>query len=207
MVEGIDDGLAFQLLGVTGSGKTYTIANVIAAVQKPTLVMAPNKTLAAQLYGEFKRVLPAQRGRVFRQLLRLLPARGLRALERHLHREGLVRSTSTSSRCGCRRPRRCSNAGTAIIVATVSAIYGLGDPNEYHSMVLHLRRGERIDQRELIRRLTEMQYARNETELRRGTYRVRGDVIDVFPAEIGNATRCASSCSMAKSRTSRCSIR
>ena len=146
-------------------------------------MLAPNKTLAAQLYGEFKRVLSAQRGRVLRQLLRLLPARGLRPVAATRISRRTPRSTSTSSRCACRRRRRCCRARDAIIVATVSAIYGLGDPNEYLKMRMHLMRGEHIDQRELIRHLTELQYTRGDYELRRGTYRVRGEVIDVFPAE------------------------
>ena len=113
LVEGIDDGLAFQtLLGVTGSGKTFTMANVIARLGRPALVLAPNKTLAAQLYSEFREFFPKNAVEYFVSLLRLLPARGLRAAARPVHREGLARSTSTSSRCGCRRPSRCSSGAT-----------------------------------------------------------------------------------------------
>ena len=183
LAEGFESGLAHQtLLGVTGSGKTYTIANVIERVQKPTLVMAPNKTLAAQLYGEFKSFFPHNAVEYFVSYYDYYqPEAYVPSSDTFIEKDSSVNEHIEQMRLSA--TKALLERRDAIIVCTVSAIYGLGDPNEYFRMVLHMVRGERIDQRELIRRLTEMQYTRNETELRRGTYRVRGDVIDIHPAE------------------------
>ncbi|WP_298580888.1 excinuclease ABC subunit UvrB [uncultured Luteimonas sp.] len=183
LVDGFESGLARQtLLGVTGSGKTYTIANVIQQVQKPTLVMAPNKTLAAQLYGEFKQFFPHNAVEYFVSYYDYYqPEAYVPSTDTFIDKDSSVNEHIEQMRLSA--TKALLERRDAIIVCTVSAIYGLGDPNEYFKMVLHMVRGERIDQRELIRRLTEMQYARNDTELRRGTYRVRGEVIDVHPAE------------------------
>ena len=183
LVDGFDSGLARQtLLGVTGSGKTYTIANVIQQVQKPTLVMAHNKTLAAQLYGEFKQFFPHNAVEYFVSYYDYYqPEAYVPSSDTYIEKDSSVNEHIEQMRLSA--TKALLERRDAIIVCTVSAIYGLGDPNEYFKMVLHMVRGERIDQRELIRRLTEMQYTRNDTELRRGTYRVRGEVIDVHPAE------------------------
>ena len=181
--EGFESGLAHQtLLGVTGSGKTYTIANVIERVQKPTLVMAPNKTLAAQLYGEFKAFFPQNAVEYFVSYYDYYqPEAYVPASDTFIEKDSSINEHIEQMRLSA--TKALLERRDAIIVCTVSAIYGLGDPGEYHKMVLHMVRGERIDQRELIRRLTEMQYTRNEMDLRRGTYRVRGETIDVHPAE------------------------
>jgi len=183
LVEGLQDGLSFQtLLGVTGSGKTYTMANVIARMGKPALVLAPNKTLAAQLYSEFREFFPENAVEYFvsyydyYQPEAYVPARDLfiekdSSINEHIEQMRLSATKSLLER------------KDVIIVATVSCIYGIGDPVDYHSMILHLRQGEKMGQRDLIRRLAEMQYDRNETDFKRGVYRVRGDVIDIFPAE------------------------
>ena len=183
LVEGFESGLARQtLLGVTGSGKTYTIANVIQRVQKPALVMAPNKTLAAQLYGEFKQFFPHNAVEYFVSYYDYYqPEAYVPSTDTFIEKDSSVNEHIEQMRLSA--TKALLERRDAIIVCTVSAIYGLGDPNEYFKMVLHMVCGERIDQRELIRRLTEMQYARNDTELRRGTYRVRGEVVDVHPAE------------------------
>ena len=183
LTEGITDGLSFQtLLGVTGSGKTYTMANVIARLGRPALVLAPNKTLAAQLYSEFREFFPENAVEYFvsyydyYQPEAYVPSRDLfiekdSSINEHIEQMRLSATKSLLER------------RDVVIVCTVSAIYGIGDPVDYHSMILHLRIGEKIGQREIIRRLTEMQYERNEMDFKRGVYRVRGDVIDVFPAE------------------------
>ena len=183
LVEGIDAGLSHQtLLGVTGSGKTFSIANVIQQVQRPTLVLAPNKTLAAQLYGEFKAFFPNNSVEYFVSYYDYYqPEAYVPSSDTFIEKDASINDHIEQMRLSA--TKALLERRDAIIVCTVSAIYGLGDPNEYFKMVLHMVRGERIDQRELIRRLTEMQYARNDTELRRGTYRVRGEVIDVHPAE------------------------
>ena len=183
LIEGFESGLAHQtLLGVTGSGKTYTIANVIQAVQKPTLVMAPNKTLAAQLYGEFKAFFPNNAVEYFVSYYDYYqPEAYIPSSDTFIDKDSSINEHIEQMRLSA--TKALLERRDAIIVCSVSAIYGLGDPNEYFRMVLHMVRGERIDQRELIRRLTEIQYARNDVELRRGTYRVRGEVIDVHPAE------------------------
>jgi len=183
LVEGLSDGLAFQtLLGVTGSGKTFTMANVIARTGRPALVLAPNKTLAAQLYSEFREFLPNNAIEYFvsyydyYQPEAYVPSRDLyiekdSSINEHIEQMRLSATKSILQRPDC------------IVVATVSAIYGIGDPSEYHSMILHLRQGDQLTQRDAIKRLTEMQYQRNDTEFRRGTFRVHGDVLDIFPAE------------------------
>ncbi len=183
LVAGFESGVAQQvLLGVTGSGKTYTIANVIQAVQKPTLVLAPNKTLAAQLYGEFKSFFPHNAVEYFVSYYDYFqPEAYVVASDTFIEKDSSINEHIEQMRLSA--TKALLERRDAIIVATVSSIYGLGDPNEYFRMVLHMVRGERIDQRELIRRLTEMQYTRNDVELRRATYRVRGEVIDVHPAE------------------------
>lgn len=183
LVEGFENGLAHQtLLGVTGSGKTYTIANVVAQVQKPTLVMAPNKTLAAQLYGEFRQFFPNNAVEYFVSYYDYYqPEAYVPSTDTFIEKDSNINEHIEQMRLSA--TKALLERKDALIVCTVSAIYGLGSPEEYFRMVLHMVRGERIDQRELIRRLTEMQYTRNEFELRRGTYRVRGETIDVHPAE------------------------
>jgi len=183
LVEGFESGLAHQtLLGVTGSGKTYTIANVIQQVQKPTLVLAPNKTLAAQLYGEFKSFFPHNAVEYFVSYYDYYqPEAYVAASDTFIEKDSSINEHIEQMRLSA--TKALLERRDAIIVATVSSIYGLGDPNEYFRMVLHLVKGDKIDQRELIRRISEMQYARNDVELRRATYRVRGEVIDVHPAE------------------------
>ena len=183
LVAGFEAGLAHQtLLGVTGSGKTYTIANVIESVQKPTLVLAPNKTLAAQLYGEFKSFFPHNAVEYFVSYYDYYqPEAYIPSTDTFIEKDSNINEHIEQMRLSA--TKALLERRDAIVVASVSAIYGLGDPNEYFRMVLHLVKGDRIDQRELIRRLTEMQYSRNETELVRGAFRVRGEVIDVHPAE------------------------
>ncbi|WP_235893518.1 excinuclease ABC subunit UvrB [Cognatilysobacter lacus] len=179
-------GLAHQtLLGVTGSGKTYTIANVVERIQKPTIVMAPNKTLAAQLYGEFKSFFPHNAVEYFVSYYDYYqPEAYVPSSDTFIEKDSSVNEHIEQMRLSA--TKALLERRDVIIVCTVSAIYGLGDPGEYHRMVLHMTRGDRIEQRELIRKLTEMQYSRNDTELRRGSYRVRGEVIDVHPAESEN---------------------
>jgi excinuclease ABC subunit B len=183
LVEGFESGLAAQtLLGVTGSGKTFTIANLVQAVQKPTLVLAPNKTLAAQLYGEFREFFPKNAVEYFVSYYDYYqPEAYIASTDTFIEKDSSINEHIEQMRLSA--TKALLERRDSLIVCTVSAIYGLGDPNEYFRMVLHMVRGERIDQRELIRRLTEMQYSRNETDLRRGSYRVRGEVIDVHPAE------------------------
>ncbi|MFZ5511609.1 MAG: DEAD/DEAH box helicase family protein, partial [Pseudomonadota bacterium] len=183
LVEGLGDGLTYQtLLGVTGSGKTYTMANVIARIGRPALVLAPNKTLAAQLYSEFREFFPENAVEYFvsyydyYQPEAYVPQRDLyiekdSSINEHIEQMRLSATKSLLER------------RDVVIVATVSSIYGIGDPVDYHGMILHLREGERMGQRDIIKRLTEMQYERNDTEFRRGGFRVRGDVLDIFPAE------------------------
>jgi excinuclease ABC subunit B len=183
LTEGLTDGLSFQtLLGVTGSGKTYTMANVIARTGRPALVLAPNKTLAAQLYSEFREFFPNNAVEYFvsyydyYQPEAYVPSRDLyiekdSSINEHIEQMRLSATKAILERPDC------------IIVGTVSAIYGIGDPTEYHSMILHLRQGDRLTQRDAIKRLIEMQYQRSELDFRRGTFRVRGDVLDIFPAE------------------------
>ncbi|BBL35657.1 UvrABC system protein B [Nitrosomonas stercoris] len=183
LVEGITSGLSFQtLLGVTGSGKTFTIANMIAQLGRPAIVMAPNKTLAAQLYAEMREFFPENAVEYFvsyydyYQPEAYVPSRDLfiekdSSINEHIEQMRLSATKSLLER------------EDAIIVATVSCIYGIGDPVDYHGMILHVREHEKITQRDIIQRLADMQYQRNEFEFTRGTFRVRGDVLDVFPAE------------------------
>lgn len=183
LVEGLDDGLSYQtLLGVTGSGKTYTMANVIARTGRPAIIMAHNKTLAAQLYSEMREFFPENAVEYFvsyydyYQPEAYVPSRDLfiekdSSINEHIEQMRLSATKSILERPDC------------VIVATVSAIYGIGDPSDYHQMILHLKEGERIAQRDVIARLVTMQYERNDVDFSRGSFRVRGDVIDVFPAE------------------------
>ena len=183
LVEGFEAGLAAQtLLGVTGSGKTFTIANVIEKIQRPTIVLAPNKTLAAQLYGEFKEFFPHNAVEYFVSYYDYYqPEAYVVASDTFIEKDASINDHIEQMRLAA--TKALLSRKDSLIVATVSAIYGLGDPEDYLSLRLILARGEHIDQRALIRQLTELQYTRNELELRRGTYRVRGEVIDVFPAE------------------------
>jgi len=183
LVEGIEDGLSYQtLLGVTGSGKTFTMANVIARTGRPALIMAPNKTLAAQLYAEMREFFPENAVEYFvsyydyYQPEAYVPARDLfiekdSSINEHIEQMRLSATKSLLER------------RDTVIVCTVSAIYGIGDPSDYHSMILLLRENEKMTQRDVITRLTQMQYDRNDVEFKRGVFRVRGDVIDIFPAE------------------------
>lgn len=181
--EGLDSGLAAQtLLGVTGSGKTFTIANVIAQAQRPTIVMAHNKTLAAQLYGEFKEFFPDNAVEYFVSYYDYYqPEAYVPSSDTFIDKDASVNDHIEQMRLSA--TKALLERDDAIIVATVSAIYGLGDPKSYLGMMMHLDRGDMVDQRAILRRLAELQYTRNDVELHRGTYRVRGDVIDVFPAE------------------------
>jgi len=183
LIEGLSDGLAGQvLLGVTGSGKTFTIANVIQEVQRPTLILAPNKTLAAQLYGEMKDFFPDNSVEYFVSYYDYYqPEAYVAASDTFIEKDASVNEHIEQMRLSA--TKALLERDDAIIVATVSSIYGLGDPELYFSMVLHMVKGDIIDQRELLRRLAELQYTRNDLELARGTYRVRGEVIDIFPAE------------------------
>ena len=183
LVAGIEAGLAHQtLLGVTGSGKTFTIANVIEKVQRPTMVMAPNKTLAAQLYGEFKEFFPHNAVEYFVSYYDYYqPEAYVPSSDTFIEKDASVNEHIEQMRLSA--TKALMERKDAIVVATVSAIYGLGDPDSYLKMVLHLVRGDMIDQRELLRRLAELQYTRNDVDFHRATYRVRGDVIDVFPAD------------------------
>jgi excinuclease ABC subunit B len=183
LVDGLTSGLAHQtLLGVTGSGKTFTIANVIQRLQRPTLVLAHNKTLAAQLYGEFKVFFPKNAVEYFVSYYDYYqPEAYVPASDTFIEKDASINEHIEQMRLSA--TKALLERPDAIIVATVSAIYGLGDPQAYLSMVLHMSRGDKLDQRKLLRRLADMQYTRNEMDLSQGTYRVRGDVIDVFPAE------------------------
>ncbi|MEQ8271879.1 excinuclease ABC subunit UvrB [Algiphilus sp.] len=183
LVRGLNDGLLHQtLLGVTGSGKTYTIANVISEVQRPTLIMAPNKTLAAQLYGEFKSFFPNNAVEYFVSYYDYYqPEAYVPSTDTFIEKDSSINDHIEQMRLSA--TKALMERRDAIIVASVSAIYGLGDPESYFKMVLHVVVGDRMGQREVIRRLTEMQYTRNDMELKRGTYRVRGETIDIHPAE------------------------
>lgn len=183
LVEGIESGLAHQtLLGVTGSGKTFTIANVIEKVQRPTIVMVHNKTLAAQLYGEFKEFFPDNAVEYFVSYYDYYqPEAYVPSSDTFIEKDASINEHIEQMRLSA--TKALLERPDAIIVATVSAIYGLGDPQSYMKMMLHLDRGDKIDQRFILRRLAELQYTRNDVEFHRANYRVRGDVIDVFPAE------------------------
>lgn len=183
LVEGIGDGELHQtLLGVTGSGKTFTIANVIQQTQRPAMIMAPNKTLAAQLYGEMKEFFPENSVEYFVSYYDYYqPEAYIPASDTFIDKDASLNEHIEQMRLSA--TKALLERRDTIVVATVSAIYGLGEPESYFQMVLHLVRGDMIKQRDILRRLAEMQYTRNDIELRRATYRVRGDVIDVFPAE------------------------
>ena len=183
LIDGIKAGLARQiLLGVTGSGKTYTIANVIQAIQRPTLIMAPNKTLAAQLYGEFKAFFPDNAVEYFVSYYDYYqPEAYVPASDTFIEKDASINEHIEQMRLSA--TKALIERKDAIIVATVSAIYGLGDPDSYLHMVLHLSRGEQCDQRKILKRLAEMQYIRSPQTLARGQFRVHGDVIDIFPAD------------------------
>ncbi|MEI8208113.1 MAG: excinuclease ABC subunit UvrB [Methylococcales bacterium] len=183
LVEGLNDGEVHQtLLGVTGSGKTFTIANVINTVQRPAMIMAPNKTLAAQLYGEMKEFFPENSVEYFVSYYDYYqPEAYVPASDTFIDKDAAINEHIEQMRLSA--TKALLERGDTIIVATVSAIYGLGEPESYFQMVLHLVKGDMINQRDIVRRLAEMQYIRNDLELRRATYRVRGEVIDIFPAE------------------------
>jgi excinuclease ABC subunit B len=183
LVDGIESGLAHQtLLGVTGSGKTFSIAHVVGQVQRPTLVMAHNKTLAAQLYGEFKEFFPDNAVEYFVSYYDYYqPEAYVPSSDTFIEKDASVNDHIEQMRLSA--TKALMEREDAIVVATVSAIYGLGDPQLYLKMLLHVVRGDRIDQRQILRRLAELQYTRNDTEFQRATYRVRGDVIDVYPAD------------------------
>ena len=185
LVDGLRSGLAHQtLLGVTGSGKTFTIANVIAEVQRPTLVLAHNKTLAAQLYGELREFFPHNAVEYFVSYYDYYqPEAYVPSSDTYIEKDASINEHIEQMRLSA--TKALLERRDAIIVATVSSIYGLGDPQAYLAMVLHLVRGEILDQRKLLRRLADMQYTRNEVDFSQGTFRVRGDVIDIFPAESG----------------------
>jgi excinuclease ABC subunit B len=190
LVEGIEDGLSYQtLLGVTGSGKTFTMANVIARIGRPAIVMAPNKTLAAQLYSEMREFFPENAVEYFvsyydyYQPEAYVPSRDV-----YIEKDSSINEQIEQMRLSA--TKSMLEREDCIIVATVSAIYGIGDPVDYHGMILHLREHEKMSQRDAIKRLISMQYERNELDFQRGTFRVRGDVIDIFPAESSeNAVR------------------
>ena len=183
LVEGLHDGLAHQtLLGVTGSGKTFAMAHVIAAVQRPALVLAPNKTLAAQLYGEMKAFFPENAVEYFVSYYDYYqPEAYVPSSDTYIEKDASINEHIEQMRLSA--TKAILERPDTIIVATVSAIYGLGDPNWYMKMILHLVRGEKIDQRAILRRLADLQYTRNDLELARGTFRVRGEIIDIHPAE------------------------
>lgn len=183
LVQGIEQGYHDQLLlGVTGSGKTYTMANVIARTQRPTIVMAHNKTLAAQLYGEFKAFFPNNAVEYFVSYYDYYqPEAYVPSSDTFIEKDAAINDHIDQMRLSA--TRALLERRDAIIVASVSAIYGLGDPNAYMSMLLHVVQGDRVNRDDLIRRLVEMQYSRNELEFLRGTYRIRGEILDVFPAE------------------------
>src|SRR5437660_1057973 len=183
LVEGVEDGLSYQtLLGVTGSGKTFTMANVIARMGRPAIVFAPNKTLAAQLYSEFREFFPRNAVEYFvsyydyYQPEAYVPQRDL-----FIEKDSSINEHIEQMRLSC--TKSLMERRDVVIVATVSAIYGIGNPNEYHQMILTLRVKDKVSQRDVIARLIQMQYTRNEVDFGRATFRVRGDTIDVFPAE------------------------
>ena len=183
LVEGLGDGLSFQtLLGVTGSGKTYTMANVIARSGRPALVLAPNKTLAAQLYAEFREFFPENAVEYFvsyydyYQPEAYVPSRDL-----YIEKDSSINDHIEQMRLSA--TKSLIERRDVVIVATVSCIYGIGDRDEYHNMILTMRVGDRLEQRAIVKRLVDMQYERNDVDFHRGTFRVRGDIIDIFPAE------------------------
>jgi len=183
LLEGLELGYSHQtLLGVTGSGKTFTIANVIQGAARPTIILAPNKTLAAQLYGEMKEFFPENAVEYFVSYYDYYqPEAYVPSSDTFIEKDASINDHIEQMRLSA--TRALLEREDAIIVASVSAIYGLGDPEQFHSMVIHIKIGDELNQRELLKRLAELQFTRNEMDLQRGTYRVRGDVIDIFPAE------------------------
>ncbi|PSV47051.1 MULTISPECIES: excinuclease ABC subunit UvrB [unclassified Photobacterium] len=183
LVDGLDSGLAHQtLLGVTGSGKTFTVANVIAQANRPTLILAPNKTLAAQLYGEMKEFFPNSAVEYFVSYYDYYqPEAYVPTTDTFIEKDASVNAHIEQMRLSA--TKALMERRDVIIIASVSAIYGLGDPDSYLKMMLHVRRGDFLDQRDILRRLAELQYTRNDMAFERGTFRVRGEVIDIFPAE------------------------
>ena len=183
LVAGLEAGLAAQtLLGVTGSGKTFTIANVIERLQRPAIVLAHNKTLAAQLYGEFREFFPDNAVEYFVSYYDYYqPEAYVPSSDTYIEKDASINQHIEQMRLSA--TKALMERRDVVVVATVSSIYGLGDPESYLKMVLHLVKGDRVDQRDILRRLAELQYARNDLDFRRATYRVRGDVIDVFPAD------------------------
>ena len=186
LAEGLESGLSSQvLLGVTGSGKTFTIANIVEKLQRPTIVLAPNKTLAAQLYGEMKEYFPHNAVEYFVSYYDYYqPEAYVPARDSYIEKDAAINEHIEQMRLSA--TKALFERGDTIIVASVSSIYGLGDAKSYQDMVLHLSRGEIIDQRTILRRLAELQYTRNQLELKRGTFRVNGDIIDVHPADSEN---------------------
>ncbi|MDQ7051151.1 MAG: excinuclease ABC subunit UvrB [Enterobacterales bacterium] len=183
LIEGLDNGLSHQtLLGVTGSGKTFTIANVIQKTDRPSIILAPNKTLAAQLYGEMKEFFPDNAVEYFVSYYDYYqPEAYVASSDTFIEKDASINDHIEQMRLSA--TRSLLERPDAIIVASVSAIYGLGDPKQFHSMVMRLKIGDKVKQRQILTKLAELQFTRNEMDLQRGTYRVRGDVIDIFPAE------------------------
>jgi len=183
LMEGLEDGLSHQtLLGVTGSGKTFTVANVIQNTGRPTIILAPNKTLAAQLYGEMKDFFPDSAVEYFVSYYDYYqPEAYVASSDTFIEKDASINDHIEQMRLSA--TRALLERSDAIIVASVSAIYGLGDPKQFHSMVMHLKPGDEVKQRGILTKLAELQFTRNDVDLQRGTYRVRGDVIDIFPAE------------------------
>lgn len=183
LVQGVRDGEAFQtLLGATGTGKTFTIANVVAQLQRPTMVMAPNKTLAAQLYSEFKGFFPNNAVEYFVSYYDYYqPEAYVPSTDTYIAKDAAINAQIDQLRLSA--TKSLMERRDVLVVATVSAIYGLGDPQTYLKMIFQARLGDRIDQRKLLKQLTAMQYTRNELVLERGCFRVRGDIIEIYPAE------------------------
>jgi len=183
IVSGLQNGLASQtLLGVTGSGKTFTIANVVEKLQRPTIVLVHNKTLAAQLYGEFKEFFPRNAVEYFVSYFDYYqPEAYVPSSDTFIVKDSSVNAHIEQMRLSA--TKSLIERRDVVVVATVSSIYGLGSPDSYLKMVLHISRGERIDQRSILRRLAELQYRRNDVVFERSSYRVRGDVIDIYPAD------------------------
>ena len=183
LVEGLEDGLARQiLLGVTGSGKTFTMANVIEKVQRPTLILAHNKTLAAQLYGEMKEFFPNNAVEYFVSYYDYYqPEAYVPSSDTFIEKDASINAHIEQMRLSA--TKSLMERRDVIIVSSVSAIYGLGDPESYMKMLVHFRQGDIMNQRDILRRLVEIQYSRNDVAFDRGTFRVRGDVIDIFPAD------------------------
>ena len=186
LIDGLDSGLSSQvLLGVTGSGKTFTIANIVEKLQRPTIILAPNKTLAAQLYGEMKEYFPNNAVEYFVSYYDYYqPEAYVPARDSYIEKDAAINEHIEQMRLSA--TKALFERADTVIVASVSSIYGLGDAKSYQDMVLHLSRGEIIDQRKILRRLAELQYTRNQIELKRGTFRVNGDIIDIHPADSEN---------------------